>query len=411
MDRNLRLAFTRSAGWRPWIRAMGLGLTVAAAGLALGTVAPTSAVAQVSGTSMSVPLATDAPSQYVVKKGDTLWDIAGVFLRDPWFWPEIWYVNPQVANPHLIYPGDVLTLVYVDGKPRVTLGTAGAARLSPEVRSEPLSGAVRTIPYELLMNFVGRPGLLTRDQARKTPHVVGMRDHHIVGSDQNEVYGRGLGEPAAGTRYNIVNVGEELRDPDDGDLLGYIGHYAGTGEVIQNTGAVVPGEDSIFRMKREEDLAHLRIIESGREVLQGDRLFPAQVDIGDDFRLSAPANEEVLGQVIAVVDGIYVAGRYQVVAINRGRKHGLEPGNVLGVFYRGEEIRDRFDRLNWSAFTANYSKVRLPDERSASVLVFSVHDRMSYALVVESSQVIRRGDFVAHPRYGHRDAGMRDFIR
>jgi hypothetical protein len=411
MDRKLRLSNTRSTGWRPWIRALGLGLAVATAGFALGTAAPTSAAAQVSGTSMSVPLAPDAPSQYVVKKGDTLWDIAGVFLRDPWYWPEIWYVNPQVANPHLIYPGDVLNLVYVDGKPRITIGAAGSDRLSPQVRSEPLAGAVRTIPYDLLMDFVGRPTLLTRDQVRKAPYVVGMRDRHIVGSDQNEVYGRGLNQPAAGTRYTVVNVGDELRDPDDGDLLGYIGHFAGTGEVIQNTGAVVPGETSIFRMTREEDLTHLRIVESGREILQGDKLFPAQVDVGEDFRLSAPKNEEVLGQVIAVVDGVYVAGKYQVVALNRGKKHGLEPGNVLGVFYRGDEIRDRYNRMDWASFTANYSKVRLPDERSASVLVFSVHDRMSYALVVESSQVIRRGDFIAHPRYGHRDAGMRDFIR
>jgi len=411
MDRNLRLANHRSAGWRPWIRAVGLGLAVAAAGLALGTAAPTSAVAQVSGTSMSVPLAADAPSQYVVKKGDTLWDIAGVFLRDPWYWPEIWYVNPQVANPHLIYPGDVLNLVYVDGKPRVTLERAGAMRLSPQVRTEPLSGAIRTIPYDLLMDFVGRPGLLTKDQIRKAPYVVGMRDRHIVGSDQNEIYGRGLKNPAAGSRFNVINVGDELRDPDDGDLLGYIGHFAGLGEVIQNSGAVVPGESSIFRMRREEDLTHLRVIESGREILQGDKLFPAEVDIGDDFRLSAPKNEAVLGQIIAVVDGVYVAGKYQVVAINRGKKHGLEPGNALGVFYRGEEIRDRFQRMDWTSFTANYSRVRLPDERSATVLVFSVHNRMSYALVVESSQVIKLGDFVAHPLYGHKDAGMRDFIR
>jgi hypothetical protein len=411
MDRNLRLANIRSTGWRPWIRAIGLGLAVAATGLALGTAAPAPAVAQVSGTSMSVPLAADAPSQYVVKKGDTLWDIAGVFLRDPWYWPEIWYVNPQVANPHLIYPGDVLNLVYVDGKPRITLERAGEMRLSPQVRSEPLTGAIRTIPYDLLMDFVGRPGLLTKDQARKGPYVVGMRDRHIIGSDQNEVYGRGLEDPAPGSRFNVINVGDELRDPDDGDLLGYIGHYAGTGVVIQNTGAVIPGESSIFRMQREEELAHLRVVESGREILPGDRLFPAEVDIGDDFKLAAPKNQELLGQVIAVVDGVYVAGKYQVVAINRGAQHGLEPGNVLGVFYRGEEVRDRFQRMDWTSFTANYSRVRLPDERSATVLVFAVHDRLSYALVVESTQVIRRGDFVAHPLFGHKDAGMRDFMR
>jgi hypothetical protein len=411
MDRILRLANPRSAGWRPWIRAVGLGLTVAATGLALGTVAPGSAIAQVSGTSMSVPLAPDAPSQYVVQKGDTLWHIAGVFLRDPWYWPEIWYVNPQVANPHLIYPGDVLNLVYVDGKPRVTIGSAGADRLSPQVRSEPLSGAIRIVPYDLLMNFVGRPGLLTKDEVKKAPYVVGMRDRHVVGSDQNEVFARGLDQPAPGSRYSIMNVGDDLRDPDDGDLLGYIGHFAGTGAVIQNSGAVVPGEDSIFKMKRQEDLTHLRIVEAGREVLQGDRLFPAQVNIGDDFKLSAPQNPELLGQIIAVVDGVSVAGKYQVVAINRGKKHGLEPGNALGVFYRGEDVKDHFKQMDWTSFTANYSKVRLPDERSATVLLFAVHQRMSYALVVESSQVIRRGDFVAHPRYGHRDAGMRDFIR
>jgi hypothetical protein len=232
-----------------------------------------------------------------------------------------------------------------------------------------------------------------------------------VGSDQNEIYGRGLDNPAAGSRFNIVNVGDELRDPDDGDLLGYMGHFAGIGEVVQNSGAVVPGKDSIFSMKREENLTHLRVTESNREVMQGDKLLPAKVDLGDDFVISAPQKEDVLGQVIAFVDGVYVGGKYQVVAINRGKKHGLAPGNALGVFYRGEEIRDRYNRQNWAAYTANYDRVRLPDERSATVLLFQVYERMSYGLVVESSQVIRLGDFVAHPKFGHRDAGTQDFIR
>jgi hypothetical protein len=411
MDRNLRLATPRSGRRSPWIRAAGLAMAVATLGLALGAATPIRAVAQVSGTSMSVPLAPNAPERYVVKKGDTLWDIAGVFLRDPWYWPEIWYVNPEIANPHLIYPGDVLNLVYVDGKPRITLEQAGPVRLSPQVRSEPLSGAIRAIPYDLLMDFVGRPSLLDKDQVKKSPYVVGMRDRHIVGSTANEIYGKGLDSPAAGTRYNVVHIGDELRDPDDGDLLGYIGHLAGTGEVIQNSGAVIPGSKSIFKMEREEDLTHLRVLGTNREILQGDKLLPAEVDVGDDFVPSAPDNEAVLGQIIAIIDGVYVAGRYQVVAINRGGKDGLKPGNVLGVFYRGEAIRDRYDRQNWTAYTANYKKVRLPDERSASVLLFQVYDRMSYALVMESSQVITRGDFVAHPRYGHRDALHTDYLR
>jgi hypothetical protein len=405
MDRNLRLAPTNSAGWRPWIRAIGLGLAVASAGLTLGTASPTTAMAQVSGTSMSVPLAEDAPERYVVKKGDTLWDIAGVFLRDPFFWPEIWFVNPEIANPHLIYPGDVLYLSYVDGKPRVALEQAGAVRLSPEVRSQPLRDAIRAIPYDLLMDFVGRPTLLDSDQVRNAPYVVGMRDLHMLGSTANEIYGKGLGKPGPGARFNVVNVGEELRDPDDGDLLGYMGHWAGVGEVIQTSGAVVPGRRSVFKSEREEELTHLRVLETGREIMQGDKLFPAVIEVGDDFRLAMPENEDLLGQVIAVVDGVSVAGKYQVVALNRGQRQGLRAGDALGVFYRGELVRDRYNRQNWSAFTANYDAVRLPDERSATVMVFRVYDRMSYALVMQSTQVIRVGDFVANPLYGHRDAG------
>ncbi len=404
MDRSPRLSLSFSPPRRRWIRAAAVAASVASLGLALGAGVPQSAMAQVSGTSMSVPLAADAPQQYVVKQGDTLWDIAGVFLRDPWYWPEIWYVNPEIQNPHLIYPGDVLNLVYVDGKPRITVGSAGATRLSPQVRTSPLDQAIRAIPYDLLMDFVGRPTLIERDQVRRVPYVVGMRDRHIVGSTANEVYAAGLGEPQAGARYTIVNIGDELVDPDDGDLLGYIGHWSGTGEVVQSTGAVVPGSSSIFKMKREQPLTHLRVLETGREIMQGDKVFPAKVDFGSDFVPSLPGRQDILGQVIAIVDGVYVAGRYQVIAINRGREHGLAPGNALGVFYRGEEVRDRFDRGNaWMNYTANYNRVRLPDERSATLMLFQVYDRMSYGLVMESSQVIRRGDFVASPVYGHRD--------
>jgi LysM domain len=409
MARTLR---TDSATLHPrrWMRA--LLLAVAVAGLGAATTVPEVARAQAAADrSMSVPISPDAPERYVVKKGDTLWDISAMYLKDPWFWPEIWHVNPSIRNPHLIYPGDVLYFSYVDGKPRVSLEAASAMRLSPEVRTSPLNGAIRAIPYDLLMDFVGRPSLLSKEDVKEKPYVVGMRDRHIIGSSTNEVYVRELGEPAAGTRYNIVAVGEKLHDPDDGDLLGYIGHYAGMGEVIQTSGAVVPGEDSVFNMKRDVPITHMRVVDVGREIMQGDKVFAAQAEIGADFVPSAPANEAILGQIIAVVDGVHAAGKYQVVAINRGKKHGLVPGNALGVFYRGELVRDRFDRQNWSAFTANYDKVQLPDERSATIMLFTVHDRMSYGLVVQSSQVINNGDFIAHPQYGHKEGGSTNFTR
>jgi len=400
MDRNLRPALNRSASWRTWIRAAGLGLAVAGAGIALGTVTPAPALAQVSGSSMSVPLAPDAPSQYVVKKGDTLWDIAGVFLRDPWYWPEIWYVNPDIANPHLIYPGDVLNLVYVDGKPRITVGSAGATRLSPQVRSSPLTDAVRSIPYDLLMTFVGRPSLLDKDTFRNQPYVIGFRHDHMVGAEHGEVYGLGLGTPAEGARYNFVHVGDELIDPDDGDLLGYIGHYSGTGRVIQTTSA-----------NRKEPITHLQVLEMGREIMQGDKIFAAEVDIGDDFVPSAPAKTDIDGRIVAVVDGVYAAGRFQVLAINRGKRHGLVPGNALAVFGRGEVVTDRPGAGPWRRASSTYATVQLPKERNGTLLLFRVYDRMSYGLVVESIHAIREGDYLKHPAFGHRDTGLSDFAR
>jgi hypothetical protein len=402
MDRMQRVVQYVSTGRAQWIRALPLALAVAGLGLAIGTAAPTAAAqAQASGQSMSVPLAPNAPETYVVKKGDTLWDIAGVFLKYPWYWPEIWYVNPQVQNPHWIYPGDVLRLIYVDGKPRITVGTEGEVRLSPQVRADPLAQAIRTVPYDILMNFVQRPSLLTKKQVDKGPYVIGFRSRHIVGSTANELYAKGLGDPPAGAEFTVVNTGVALRDPDDGDLLGYVGHYAATTRVITTT-------DS----KHEEPLTHLAVLDNGREIRQGDKVFPAQTKFGDDLVMSVPSDRKLNGQVLAVADGLAVAGKYQVLAINRGKQHGLVPGNLVAIYARGVEVADYFSRgQDWTTFTANYSTVKLPDERSGTLLIFTVYDRMSYGLIVESTQPVRIGDFIKHPDFGHSDTGMEEFMR
>ena len=402
MDRMLRVASNAPTGRTRWARAITVSLAVAGTSLALWAAVPTQATAQqASGQSMSVPLAPNAPDTYVVKKGDTLWDISGVFLQYPWYWPEIWYVNPQIQNPHWIYPGDVLRLIYVDGKPRITVGTAGDVRLSPEVRSDPLAQAIRTVPYDILMNFVQRPSLLTRKQVNKAPYVVGFRSGHIIGAETNEIYAIGLKNPAAGNEYTVVHPGTELRDPDDGDLLGYVGHYAATTRVITTTDT-----------KRQEPLTHLTVLDSGREIQQGDVVLPAVSTFGEDLVLSAPADTKLNGQVLAVVDGLAVAGRYQVLAINRGTRDGLKPGNVVAIYARGLEVPDFYSRgRDWTRFTANYNTVTLPNERSGSMLIFTVEDRMSYGLVVQSTAPIRIGDFIKHPDFGHSESGREDFMR
>ncbi|MGH8175176.1 MAG: LysM peptidoglycan-binding domain-containing protein [Steroidobacter sp.] len=338
-------------------------------------------------TGSNIPLAAEAPDEYVVKTGDTLWDISKVFLRDPWYWPEIWYVNPQVANPHLIYPGDVLKLVYIDGQPRLTIAergeSGGAKRLSPEVRREPLSQAITAIPYDIIASFMGRPTLLDKDQVKTAPYVVAMRDGHIIGAAGNEIYVRGVDEAPADARYSIIHVEEQLRDPETNDLLGYSGMYVGSGP-IATTG----------------DPAKLVLTDSIREALQGDKLFPESVDVNVDFVPHAPSSE-VDASIIAVRSHT-VMGQYQVVALNRGSEHGLEPGHVLGVHQAGGVVRDTYSKGGLGAGSSQPmwkfgGKVQLPDEHIGVVMVFKAFDRMSYALVMENTHEIREGDRAKNP--------------
>lgn len=341
-------------------------------------------------TGSNIPLTADAPNEYTVKTGDTLWDISKVFLRDPWYWPEIWYVNPQVENPHLIYPGDVLKLVYVDGQPRVTLGdrggnveSGGGKRMSPQVRREPLSQAITAIPYEVIASFMGRPTLLDGDQVKSGPYVVAMRDGHVIGAVGNEIYAKGIGSAAADARYSIIHVDEKLYDPETRDLLGYSGIYVGSGPVA-TTG----------------DPAKLVLTDSAREALQGDKLFPESVDVNVDFVPHAPASD-VDARVIAVRNHT-VMGQYQVVALNRGQRAGLEAGHVLAINQVGGTVRDSYSKGGMRATTGSTSRgrgksVQLPDERIGLVMVFKAFDRMSYALVMEATHEIRQGDMAKNP--------------
>src|SRR5688572_7717447 len=177
----------------------------AAAAVALAMALPTGvATGQEGGIDRSViPVAPDAPDRYVVQKGDTLWDISAKFLTDPWYWPEIWHINPQVANPHLIYPGDELALIWVDGRPQVTIARGGPVRLSPRVRENPLSEALNAIPYERIAAFMQRPAVLTRDQVEGAPYVAHARDHRLIASVGNDIYARRLADGAVGNRYSI----------------------------------------------------------------------------------------------------------------------------------------------------------------------------------------------------------------
>jgi LysM repeat protein len=332
-----------------------------------------------------VALAPNAPDSYVVKHGDTLWGIAKVFLRDPWYWPEIWQVNPQVRNPHLIYPGDTLRLVYIDGRPRIVLQPGmergNGARVLPRVRSQPLEAAVTSIPYETVAAFMSKPSVLEKDQIKHAPYVLGTRDLHVVMANGDTVYARGFRAPVElGSHYNLVRVGEALRDPDDNRLLGYNGVYTGSGHVT-----------------RVGDPATLIMTDSTRETYPGDKLFPGTVDVPLDF-IPSPPKTKINGRIIAVSDGVTVIGQYQVVVVNRGARDGLAPGNVLAVFGIGGTVRDNIKHGFLTGVSPLFAKnVRLPDERTGTFMVFKTFDRMSYGLIMEATDIISVLDKVENP--------------
>ena len=328
-----------------------------------------------------VPLADGHPNQYTVQEGDTLWDIASVFLRDPWYWPEVWYVNPQVENPHLIYPGDILSLVSVDGQQRIVNRPVSAYRLSPQARITPLDEAVASIPYEKISAFLSKGIVLERGQAEQLPHIVAVRGEHMVAAAGNHIYVRGGEAAPTGTRYSVVHIGDRLIDPDDGKLIGYQGIYVGEGV-----------------LSRGGDPSTIALTETNREALEGDRLIPETVDIPLNFFPKAP-DIQVEGRIISVVDGVSLIGQYQVIVLNRGARNGLAPGDVLTVFQDGEVVRDRYSK---SAFVSEKSlfggeKVKLPDEEAGTVMVFKVYDRIAYGLVMEATDAIRVHDTVRNP--------------
>ena len=327
----------------------------------------------------------NAPKSYTVKRGDTLWGIASTFLRDPWLWPEVWYINPQVANPHLIYPGDTLALAYGrDGKPIIRLEQGGAARLDPRLRSSPLDGAIPTIPYSAISAFLSRPSVLTKEQIREAPHIVAFRDDHVVAGTGHEVYIADL-QAAPNSRFSVVHVGDPLRDPDDNNVVGYEGIYTATALVSK------PGSP-----------AKALLIDTSRETVQGDKVLAADLDVPLNFMLRAPRND-VHGRIISVMDGTQAIGQYQIVVINRGKRHGIDAGHVLAVDQAGKVVRDvygkqsGFTRALGGVGTSFAQKVKLPDERAGTLLIFKSFDRISYGLIIGAANVIHVQDVVHNP--------------
>ena len=316
-------------------------------------------------------LRPDHPTQYTVQKGDTLWDISGRFLRSPWRWPEIWNVNPQIANPHLIFPGDRLELVYVDGQPRLQLTSRGVLKLSPQARSEPWDGAIPTIPIGDISPFLSRPYVLDPAQADAAPYIVSFGADHIIGGTGVRAYVRALEE--SGGKYHVVRPGAPYRDADSDEILGYEAVYIGTVEAMSSG-----------------DPATVYFNSSEREAILGDRLIPSSGDVSwTNFTPRQPA-DDLSGSIIGVKEGVAQIGQFNIVVLDRGAADGLEPGHVLRVDQRGETIRD-------VVTPDSRDTVKLPDEEAGLLMVFRTFERISFGLVLNAVRPIHVLDRVRTP--------------
>jgi hypothetical protein len=320
-----------------------------------------------------VSLRQDAPLTYTVKKGDTLWGIAGYFLQDPWQWPQLWYDNPYVKNPHLIYPGDQLRLVWVNGRPRLSLdGSSGIYHLSPSVHESSLDQGLPAISADSIRQFLHSPRSVSLDEMKSAPYVVGIADEHVAGGANDDIFAKGV--PADKSQWAVVEPGDPYIDPDTHELLGYEALPVGNAQ-----------------LRTHADVSTLRMTTSDREATAGNRLLP--VDSGDfvaSFIPHAPA-KPVSGKIISVYGGVAQAAQYQVVVINRGIRDGIDIGTVLSVHRAGEMVPDPYKPGQ---------SVQLPDLYGGSLMVFKTAQRLSYALVVVEKRPIHTLDKVVKPITG-----------
>lgn len=350
-----------------------------------------------------VKLKPDHPERYTVVKGDTLWDIASRFLQSPWHWPRVWKINDKIKNPHLIYPGDVILLRYVDGKPELIMlrnekvaadgttetvadsNTAEPAKvespvsdtragsdvkkLSPKVYSEALNSAIPTIPPNIIVPFLTNPLAVGDKELERAGYVTIGLDNRIALGNQSEFYARGVREPDA-EYFRIFRPGKPLKNPDTGELLAYEALYLGDARKLEN------GDPSKFVVTAVK-----------QEILPSDRLMAAGSRAALPYYFPHSPDKAVNGRIIAALNSVAEIGSQTVVAISLGEREGIEEGHVLRVMYRQGKHKD----------PVTGDTYKLPDEESALLLVFRTFEKVSYALVMNATQPVHLLDAVTTP--------------
>jgi len=318
----------------------------------------------------SVELKDGHPEVYIVKKGDTLWDISGVFLDKPWLWPEIWHVNPQVNNPHLIYPGDELKLVYIDGKPRIV--RSRDEKLSPRMRVLSEGDAIPTIPLDIIRPFLYSPRVLSEEEIDSAPYIFAADSQRLIFGQGSKVYVRGIKDQAR-KGYSLFRKGDPYIDPETEELLGIEAIHLGSGKKI-----------------RGGDPATLIINESIQEVLRGDRALPYDDKLFPPVFMLRPPNHTVSAYLISVYNGVTQIGTYDVVILNKGKRDQMEVGHVLTIMQSGRMVEDDYAEEKGEMVT-------LPSEVAGELMIFRTFEKISLALVMRANRAIHVMDTAVTP--------------
>ncbi|WP_397534060.1 LysM peptidoglycan-binding domain-containing protein [Roseateles sp.] len=338
-------------------------------------------------------LADKAPDSHTVKPGDTLWAISSLFLKSPWRWPELWGMNrDQIANPHLIYPGQVLLLVKRDGRAMLQLAqdrsaTANAAglqtdRRSPQVRSSALGAtAINAIPQHLIEPFLNEAVVFDNEALALAPRIVAAQEGRVLLTAGDLAYARG--DLTQATDYRVFRQTRPLRDPTTGEVLGHEATYLGTAELKR-----AAEERTLADGKVENVPATLAIRNVRLEIGVGDRLSPVPQRNFSRYVPHAPA-QAIDGQIVSIYGEALTAGQNQIVALNRGKQNGLERGHVLALWQDGRRMQDRTG--------VKTEDIKLPNERHGTLFVFQVYERVSYALIISVQQPVRAGDRFTQP--------------
>ncbi|MEE9302304.1 MAG: LysM peptidoglycan-binding domain-containing protein, partial [Thiotrichaceae bacterium] len=300
------------------------------------------------GSSSTTPFRKNAPTRYVVKKGDTLWRISRLFLKDPSYWPEIWDKNQKVRNPHRIFPGDIL---YIHHGKTSAVSKGNGTKLIPTIR---ITRKGTGEPISTLAPFLAWPRVANKDDLSSAPYIVAARDATLLLEKDKTVYLKGLAHSQRGDTYGVYHVGKELRDIETNELLGTEISYHGQVAIVH-----------------PDDITTATIENSNREIRAGDRVIKVNPNPRALSMPIIPPSNKVRGTIMNLYDADIISGQHMIVVVNRGQRDGLRPGHILGVYSPPRLAKDPYQKRLDKWHSKQAIEVKLPPERVGSMIVYS----------------------------------------